>query len=126
MKDRLQCENRVKRGATPAQHIKTRVQFFDLGEVGGERHRVDLHLDVDTRQHARDGNTDTLVVYVAVVGAIERDLETAGVAGLSHQLLGPGQIQRQSLLQIERQPGRSRVRMYDASRCRQPAHHRLL
>ena len=79
---------RVERRHAPAQQVETRILLLDLGEMQCLRARLQVNLDTDLRQHAGDGLADLLVVVVAVVGAVERDAEAVGIAGLGHQLLG--------------------------------------
>src|SRR5204863_1262978 len=73
----------IERPRRPAQQIERGVVLVCRAgflEVLRLRHGVELHLDVDAGEHLRHGLTDTLVVDVAVVRAIHRDLEAAGIA----------------------------------------------
>jgi hypothetical protein len=80
----------VQRGRGPAEQVERGVvvRRQDLGEVLGLRLGVEVHLDVDARQHRDHRLADRLVVDVAVVRAIHGQREPVRVAGLGHQLLG--------------------------------------
>src|SRR5262245_24445228 len=85
----------VERARRPAEQAKGAVVFArgeDFLEVLGLRLGVELHLDLDAREHLRDGLTDRLVVDVAVVGAVHLHLEAVRIARFPHQLLGGGHV----------------------------------
>ncbi len=97
--DRRQRGLGVGHRTAPAQHVHRGVEPAELGEVDRARHRVDAHLQAQPRPHRGEGLADLLVVDVAVVRAIERDLETLRIARGRQQLLRRGQVERQSLLE---------------------------
>lgn len=85
---------------------------------------LQVHLDVDARQHRGHGLADRLVVDVAVVGAVHRQLEAVLVAGLLHQRLGLVDIEGQALVEAlviavdarrDQRAGRERAVAHDAA-----------
>jgi 6-phosphofructokinase len=68
-------------GAAPAVQVKAGLEALELGEEQHARHGVDLHADADLCPHAGQCDAQFLVVDVAVVRAVQRDLEAGAVAG---------------------------------------------
>src|SRR5690606_2563998 len=69
----------VERAWGPAQEVERRVILRRrprLLEVFGLRLSQEVHLHVYPSEHGDDGLADRLVVDVAIIGAINRDLET--------------------------------------------------
>ena len=97
---RGECGFGVGHRAAPAEQVQAGVALFHLREVGGARLRMHLHLHPDLRPHAGQGDADFLVVDVAVVRAVQRHFEAAGVAGLGHQLLRRGHVVGVTLLDL--------------------------
>src|SRR5436190_2911768 len=114
----------IERARRPAQQIERGVVLVGRAgflEVLRLRHGVELHLDVDAGEHLRHGLTDALVVDVAVVRAIHRDLEAAGIAGIGQQLLRGGDV-----IGVALELGRTRVEERRDHQCRidrHAAHH---
>src|SRR5690606_35869659 len=83
------------RARGPAEHVHAGVVAGlqqDFAEVFGLGLCQQIDLDADARQHAGDGLTDFLVVDVTIVGAVQRDGEPLGIAGLGQQLFGFGGV----------------------------------
>ena len=81
----------VERIGGPAQHEQRGLVAAGLQHLGKiQRLRLcqQVHLDVDTGEHADDRLADRSVIDVAIVGAVHCHFETVGVAGVRQELLG--------------------------------------
>ncbi len=118
---RLERIERVEGRHAPAEHVGAGVVLEDLRDVGGEGDRVELDAQARLGPHADQRLADFLVVDVAVVRAVEGELEAVRVTGLGDQLPRRGGIGARHLVEllgVAVHPGRD----HDRRRDRQAAH----
>ena len=84
---RLQRRRRFAGARAPAEQHEAELEVGRLREERRRRHRDDLGVDADAREHLRDGLRDLGVVDVAVVRRMDREAEAVRIAGLGQQLL---------------------------------------
>ncbi len=125
VRQRLQHELRVEGRHAPAQHVGAGVQLQQLRNVGGEGHGVQLYFQARARPHRYQCLADFLVVHIAVVRAVQRELETVRIAGLGQQLLRLRGIERRHLIDVLG-PGMNLRRHHQPRGYRQPAHRHAL
>ncbi len=117
----------IERGRGPAQQIErglVAAGLQHLGEILLLRLRQQVDLDADAGQHADHGLADRGVIDITVVGAVHRQFEAVGIAGLRQQLLGAVGIEFRPR-EILRQRKQLR-RDHQRRRGRQPAHDAVL
>ena len=122
--ERLQRVVRVKGRHAPAKKVGAGVAVGDFREEFGARHGVELALDANLGPHCQDGLADGFIVDVAIVRAIQGQLEIVVVARLLEQRPRLFGVIGHALAQLWRIARHLRCD-HRARRQRHPAHHRL-
>ena len=121
----LQRVQRIKSRHTPAVKIHAGIAVLDLGEVAGLGHRIELDPDADFGQHGGNRRADFFVILVAVIRAVESDIEAIAVTRLCHQFFGLVDVNGRALFKVLRIAANLR-RNHRHGRQRKSAHDRLV